>query len=170
MLTWFSWARRNHWWRVHFKGPQARKVGDQLTKACGVQVPDFNGPFWSTPRLASSPLLEMETSFQFLLERCHKFSKQAVKGGPEPAGTDCSMRIHSPFTQTLEGSTLRISVHDCFNIWRMRKKKKMKWVHYCLQAKNKYIKSWPLSALSSLENRLGCNTWEMSRSWSWPAG
>lgn len=78
----------------------------------------------------------------------------------------CSRGVHSPFTQTLEGSTLRISVHERFNIWRMRGKRK--WVHYRLRAKNKYIKSWLLSALSSLENRLGCNTWEMSRSWSGP--
>lgn len=66
--------------------------------------------------------------------------------------------IYLRFTQTLEGSTLRISVHDLFNILRIRGEGDMKCKHYCLRAENKYIKSWPLSTLSSLENRLECNT------------
>lgn len=41
----------------------------------------------SLSRLVTSPLLETETSFLLLLERCHKFSKRAVKRGI-PAGNE----------------------------------------------------------------------------------
>lgn len=59
--------------------------------------------------------------------------------------------LRSPFKQTLEGSTLRISVHDRFNIWRMKGRK-------CPGVRNKYIKARHLSALSTFKNRLGRNT------------
>lgn len=73
---------------------------------------------------------------------------------------DTCRRIHSPFTHTLEGSTLRISVHERFNIWGDKKGEKKKLNRYIIAwgPENKYIKPWPLSALSSLENRLGRNT------------
>lgn len=74
------------------------------------------------------------------ISKCERFRGQEAKRDKSLCA-DLSRRIHSRFTQTLEGSTLRISVHDRFNICREREREKIKWVHYYLRAKNKYVKS-----------------------------